>query len=219
MNFIGKNSIDIISCLLDYIKEQIFAKYLKYIFDILEDNNIITTLLEIKKNNNNVLNKDIIDQLRNNFLNTITLEKKVFKPKFLFNYKIPGFYNFYKKLSYFIDKNISVEYLNNEKKLREYYKSDIEKKIIEFHNKEEYFLSSIYDAISEDKFIVDIIKKIPPDLILKDYITYFLDKYDHAQSDINNKIIELLLKLRFNEETNKIIKNNKKDFVKFFLKK
>ena len=31
-NYIGKNNLDIIYCLLNYIKEEIFAKYLKYIF-------------------------------------------------------------------------------------------------------------------------------------------------------------------------------------------
>ncbi len=46
------------------------------------------------------------------------MEKTAFVHKFLFNYKIPWFYDFYKKLSDLIDKNISVEYFNNEKKLR-----------------------------------------------------------------------------------------------------
>ena len=50
MNYIDKNSIDIISCLLEYIKQQIFSKHLKYLFKVLEDNNILTTLIEIKKN-------------------------------------------------------------------------------------------------------------------------------------------------------------------------
>ena len=47
-------------------------------------------------------------------------------------------------------------------------------------------------------------------MVLNDYITYYLDKYisDNSQNEINNKLIELLLSLRFNEEKNQIIKNN-----------
>ena len=218
MNYIGKNSIDIISSLLDYIKEQIFSKYLKHILEVLEDNNILTTLFEIKKNNNNSLDEDIIVELRDNFLNKITMEKKNFVPKFLSNYKIPGFYNFYKFLSDYINKNITIEYFNNEKKLREYVKSDAEKQKIEFHKKEEDFLSSVYDTISEDKYIFDTIKKIPDDLVLKDYITYYLDKNnsDNSRNEINHQIIELLLNLRFNEK-NEIIKNNRDDSTKILL--
>ena len=62
------------------------------------------------------------------------------------------------------------------------------------------------------KFIIDIINKIPNELIFKDYIIYYLQKYINPQSiynkdDTYHKLIELLLKLRFNEE-NKIIKGN-----------
>ena len=216
INYIGKNSIDIISCLLDYIKEQIFGKYLKYIFEVLEDNNILTTLLEIKKKNNNLLDESIIEQLKDNLLKKITIEKRTFEPKFIFNYKIPGFYNFYKDLSDYIKKNITIEYFNNEKKIREYFKSDSEKQKIEFHNKEEYFLSSLYDKVSEDTFIFETINKIPYNFILRDYITYYLDKYNDNNSK-NNKIIELLINLRFNEEKNQIIKNNQNDPIKLLL--
>ena len=189
LNYIGKNTIDIISCLLDYIKEKIFSKYLRHILEVLEDNNILTTVFEIKKNNINLLDEDIIIELRDKFLNNITMEKKIFKPKFLSNYKIPGFYNFYKNLSDYINKNITIEYFNNEKKLREYTKPDAGRQIIDFHKKEEDFLSSVYYMVSEDKYIFDIIKKIPNDLVLKDYITYYFDKYnsDYSRDDINHQ--------------------------------
>jgi hypothetical protein len=41
-----------------------------------------------------------------------------------------------------------------------------------------------------------------------------LDKYvsGNIQKEINNKLIELLLSLRFNEEKNQIIKNNNDQF-------
>jgi hypothetical protein len=45
-NYISIYTIDIVSCLIDYIKEHIFNKYLKKVFEILEDNNILTTLIE-----------------------------------------------------------------------------------------------------------------------------------------------------------------------------
>ena len=210
-NYIGKNSLDIISCLLDYIKEQIFGKYLKHIFTVLEDNNILTTLLEIKKNKDNILDERIIEQLKDYFLNRITMENKTYEPKFLLNYKIPGLFNFYKNLSNYIKEKISIHYFNNETKLREYFGKEIEKEKLEFHEKEEDLLSLAYDEIRKDKFIFDITNKIHPDLLLKDYITFYLDKYitdDNIISNINNKLIELLLKLRFNEDNNQIIKNN-----------
>ena len=87
-NYINKNSLDIISCLLDYIKEQIFGKYFKYIFKVLEDNNILTTLLEIKKNKDNILDERIVEQLKDYFLNIVTMENIIYTPTFLFNYKI-----------------------------------------------------------------------------------------------------------------------------------
>ena len=50
------------------------------------------------------------------------------------------------------------------------------------------------------KFIIDIINKIPNDLIFKDYIIYYLQKYINPQSiynkdDTYHKLIELLLKI------------------------
>ena len=207
---IGKNSLDIISCLLDYIKEQIFSKYLIHIFKILEDSNFLTTLVEIKLENDNILNENIIIQLKDKFLDSITMDKNVYEPKFLFNYKIPGLYNFYKNISNFINININVDYFNNEKKLREYFSTNTEKEKKDFHEKEELLLSDVYDEINKDKFIYDIINKISPDLILKDYITYYLNKYieTNTKGAINNKLIHLLLNLRFDNKKNEIIKNN-----------
>ena len=221
-NYIGNNSIDIISILLDYMREQIFCKYLIYIFKVLEDNNILTTLLEIKKNNDNILDENIIEQLKDHYLKEKIMEvekEKTYEPKFLLNYKIPGFFNFYKMLSNFINKNIVVDYFNNEKNMREYYGKKSDNQILEFHEKELDLLYLVYDEIVKDKDIFKFINRIPSDLILKDYITYYLDKYnnDISQCDINNKLIELLLKLRFTEEKNEIIKNNNKYPIKILL--
>ena len=56
-------------------------------------------------------------------------------------------------------------------------------------------------------------------MILDDYIIYYLDKYnnDNSQCAINNKLIKLLLKLRFNEEKNQIIKKNQYEPIKLLL--
>ena len=57
MNYINENSIDLISYILDYIKEEIFSKNLKYIFKVLEDNNLLTNLKDIKNNKDNVIDR------------------------------------------------------------------------------------------------------------------------------------------------------------------
>ncbi len=131
-NYINKNSIDIISCILDYIKEKIFKKSLLYIFKVLEDNNFLTTLIEISKDRNTKLdkidnsvrndkNKIIIKELKAVFLKEIKIDKDdKYKPKFLFNYKIPGFFNFYKNLSEYLNQNITNDFFDNEKKLHIY---------------------------------------------------------------------------------------------------
>ena len=103
-NYVNKDKIDIISCILDYIKEKIFEKYLNIIFVVLEDNNFLTTLLEINKstykldiNDKDVRpnNSNIIKDLENKFLKEINVDNdKNYKHKFLFNYKIPWILQF-----------------------------------------------------------------------------------------------------------------------------
>ena len=120
-NYIGKNTRDIISCVLNYIKEEIFVKYIKYIFKALEDNNILTTLIEIQNNKSNGIDTSIIRELIESLLESLTYdEQKEYNPKFLYNYRIPGFFNSYKNLLNYIKKNISVDYFNLEKNLRKY---------------------------------------------------------------------------------------------------
>ena len=99
------------------------------------------------------------------------------------------------------------------KKIRELLIPDVDK-IREFHENEESLLNDVCKYISNNKFIMDIMNKIPMDLIFEDYITYYLQKYRNKddfynKDDIYHKLIELLLKLRYNEE-NEIIKNNDK---------
>ena len=225
MRNMDRNSLDIISCLLDYIKEKIFSSYLLYIFKVLEDNNFLTTLIEIKKNRYNEdnigehLDESIIDLLKNKLLDSIKMDdNKLYEPKFLFNYKIPGLFNAYENLSYYIKKNITVEYFNSEQNLR-YFGND--NHLMKFHEIEYYLLENVYeyinDKVNDEIFMYDIIKQIPTDLILKDYITYYLNQFD-SKNEINNKLILLLLNLRFNEK-NDFVKYNNEEPIKIILAK
>ena len=219
-NYISKYSVDIESCLLEYIKDNKFNKNLKNIFEILENNNILTTLIEIKRNNYKYIKSSTIKNLITRYLEDITLEENYnFKPKFLFNYNIPGFYNFYINFSNFINKNITINYFNNEKKLRELLKPSFEK-IRDFHEIEESLLNDVYKEFEKDNFIFDNAKIIEKNLILRDYITYYLQKYKNANGiykndDIYHKLIELLLKLRFDGK--KIIKENENNKINILL--
>ena len=147
------------------------------------------------------------------FLDKITFNKNNYNCKFLYNFNIPGFYNFYSSFSDYIKKNISMNYFDNEKKLRYLLKEDTQK-IMEFHDKEDELLESVYKEIEKDLFVFGNINKISIDLIFKDYVTYYLKKYKDSfgiynKDDIYHNIIELLLKLRFNKE-NRIMKLDNK---------
>ena len=92
-NYINKNSVDIISIIIDYIKEEIFNKYLKNVFDIMEDNNFLSTLLVINESDEKLLNEDAVKQIKTEYLETIKLDfDKLYNPKFILNFVIPGFY-------------------------------------------------------------------------------------------------------------------------------
>ena len=211
-NLININTIDIASQLIEFIKGEIFSKHLKHIFKNLEDNNILTTLIENKKTNYKYINKNIINEIIDKYLDEINLDNNnKYYCKFLFKYNVPCFYNFYIYISNYINKNIVVSFFNNEKKLRELYKNDLHQ-LKDFHDKEVILLDCVNDSIRDNKFILEIIDKIPYDLILKDYITYYLQKYRNSVdiydiNDIYHQIIELMLKIRFNDE-NPIIKGN-----------
>ena len=219
-NYISKFTLDIATCLINYIKDNIFKEYLERVFKILEDNNILTTLFENVKSKFKFIGESIVEKIIIKYLDLVE-KKDNYDSKFLFNYNIPGFYHFYQNISEYISKNIKINYFNNEKKLRELLKEDIDK-IKDFYDKEESLLSAVYDEISaHHKFIIDIIDKIPEDIILKDYITFYLQKYKNKddfydKNDKYHQILEILLKLRFNEEK-KIIKNNKENKINLLL--
>ena len=196
-SFINKYTIDINSCLIEYIKDNIYNAYIKKVLLKLEDNNILTTLKDLHKKDFKEIDKRLAKEITKKYLDKITVEKNKTKPeaKFLFNYNVPGLYKFFKDFSNYINENIITNYFNNEKKLREALKVDAEKNMANKY-------------ICNNKFIFEILNKIPHGLIFKDYITYYLQKYRknndkvYNKDDIYHKLIELLLKLRFKEEKN-----------------
>ena len=210
-SYINKYTVDITTCLINYIKVNIFNAYIKKVLLKLEDNNILTTLIELKRKDFKGIDKNLVEEITKKYLDGIIEKKNEAIPntKFLFNYNVPGLYNFYKDFSNYINKNITPNYFNNEKKLREALKADVEK-IRQFHDTEDSLLSNANKYITNNKFIFEILNKenSPHDLIFKDYITYYLQKYRdrkdlfYNKDDIYHKLIELLLKKRFKEEKN-----------------
>ena len=173
-NYINKYSIDIASCLIEYIKENKFNKYIKELILLLGNDNVFTTLLQIRKNKYKDISNNQVEEILNKYLDEIIEEKNkeedngkngIYEPKFLFNYNVPGLYNFYINISNYISKNISPDYFNNEKKLREAKREDIEK-IRDFQDNESDLLGKLNKEISKNKiFNVIIANKIQIDLI------------------------------------------------------
>jgi len=60
--YVNKNSVDIISVIIEYIKKEIISKYIKQILCNLEDNNILTTLLAIN-NTSNLIDEDLKNEI------------------------------------------------------------------------------------------------------------------------------------------------------------
>ena len=210
---INKFTVDIVSCIVDYIKEEIFNKYLRKIFMILEDNNILTTLSELYLSDFEGIDKNIVEEIVIEFIKNINFDKSNYNCKFSFNYKIPGFYNFYISLSDYIKKNISSNYFDSEKNIRYLLKEDAQK-IMDYQHKEDELLETVLKEIEKNKYIFNNINKISSDLIFKDYVTYYLKKYKDSfgiynKDNIYHKIIELILKIRFNKD-NRIVKLNNK---------
>ena len=126
-------------------------------------------------------------------------------PKFLYNYNVPGLYNFYKDISDYICKNITSNYFNNEKKLREALKID-DNGITKFHETQDSSVTTVEKYYNENNEIIrEILNKISHNLIFKDYITYYLQKnrnnFDiYKKDDLYHKLIELLIKFRFKDD-------------------
>ena len=204
---VNKYTVDITSCLIEYVKENIFNNYIREVLLKLEDNNILTTLIELKRNDNfKEIDKSVIIDITIKYLEEIPKEKnKNPNPKFLYNYNVPGLYNFYIEISDYICKNITTNYFNSEKQLRESLSFDV-KDMTKFYETRNSSLTNLEKHINNNyKLINEIFKRVPHDLIFKDYITFYLQKNlnngeVYKKDDIYHKLIELLLELRFKEE-------------------
>ena len=192
----------------------------------------MTTLLFLQHHKNAINDEfsNLVPKMIETYLNYIKIEKSEkninLKPKFALNHLIPGFYNFYKILSDFINDNIRNDFIKNEKKIRFYLnmnKFDIKQN---YYKKEEDFLSLTYHEIENDKFVSEFINKIPSNILLYDYITFFLTEFDSdkgfenifnynnvSSNDCKHELINLLLNIRFNE-SKKVVEKNKNDSLK-----
>ena len=218
-NYINKYTIDVTSCLIDYIKNKIFNIYTRKVLLILEDNNILTTLYKIEKSEfkDININKDSVNEIVFKYLEKILKDKDEIKtdpdPKFLFNYNVPGLYKFFGVFSKYVNKNIVPTFYNNEKKLRDASIFNI-RNLNQFHDIENSLIDDANKYIINNEFIKDILDKVPHKLIFCDYVTYYLqknlEKKDFYKNDEYHKLIELLLKLRFKKEMNE---NNMNDLL------
>ena len=77
-NFINTYCIDLTSCIIEYIKEIIIRKNLNKIFYILEDNNIITTIIENQKKNYEFINKKLLEEIVINYLDNMNIDSLYF---------------------------------------------------------------------------------------------------------------------------------------------
>ena len=176
----------------------------------------------INTNKQNLLEKEILKELKEKQLQEIDINNNdIFIPKFNINYLIPGFYKFYEHLTDFISNNIAGDYRQNENKLRKFIKGDIIEVEKRFHKKEKDLLNLLHQEIRKNKMIFSIISenKIDFNLILRDYITYFLLKYCKEiklNEEIYHNFINLILDLRFNPQY-EIIKMNEANKCKIFL--
>ena len=78
--YINKYSIDIASWLIEYIKENIFNKDIKQLILLLEDDSIVTSLLQ--KNKNNCLTSNQVKEIIKKYLDVL----KLFKISIMFTY-------------------------------------------------------------------------------------------------------------------------------------
>ena len=233
---INKDTEDLISLVIDFVKKEIISKYIYIIFSKLENKNILTSLLVLNNNKNLIddkLNETINEMIIEYITDNIDFKDDRSEPKFILDYIIPCFYENYIKLSNFIKQNIKNDYFKNEKIIRNFTsdKRDKIESLENYYKREQDLLNVTYNELGENnKFFVKFAEQIPSDLILNDYITYFLVKYGSEDGDLKNmlnymnlsyndnkhKLILLLLNIKFNDKK-RIVENNKDNLIKLLL--
>ena len=221
--YINKNSVDIISIIKEYISEIIFENILMNILNVLEDNNFLTTLLISNTKNDKMLSEKVIKEIKANQLKYLKIdENKKYSPKFNSYFIIPGFYLFYEKIYAFISDKIVGEHRQNENNIRYFFRGDVNNIIDTFHKKEKALLNLLYEEMKNYNWKYDLIKneKISLNLLVNDYINFYLIKNECEDEILNDeesiKLINLILNLRFNENT-EIFYENKDEPAKIFL--
>ena len=220
---INKNSIDFISVIIEYIKSKITSNYLNIILCKLEDNNILSTLVFIS-NHKNLIDDGFIDLVKDIYekkVNSIIIDEKDSCPKFALNFVIPGFYDFYYQISYFINKNIKNDFINNEKKIRFFLQEKSKENSNDIKNyflkKEEELATLTFKEFEKKSFHSEFIDRIKTNLLHNDYITFFLinnynseknsedifNQQEFFYNDYRYNLINLLLDERFTEENKK----------------
>ena len=242
--YVDKNTVDLITVIKEYVKNEIISKYINIILCKLEGNNILTTLL-VLNNNANLINDELKESVKDmiiQYIEQMNFKEENYRPKFILSFIIPSFIELYSKISDYILENVKNDFFKNEKMLRHFSsnknnESDTKEN---FRKKEEYLFSLAYKNLENHKFFYEFAQKIPSDLILKDYITYFLIKYGSDDGDFENmtnyyqlsyddckhKLINLLLDIRFDIkkkiDLNKLLKIinwilGNKDYIKKIL--
>ena len=254
-SYITQNTVDIVSLIInDIIIEKRLRGTIMQIIDALESNNFLSTLLTLDNitQNKSFTSKENLYQIMDKYLNSMKITKIQNKATFQSNYLVPGLLSFYDTISNFISKNITEKFFKNEKKLRDSLKGNIQKLQNDFHSEEAKLLDIVSEEINTDesdnyKFINEIKEKCPIDLLLNDYINYFLNKnndniyiviedFSENESNISNiendeeekreeeiddfnlKIIKQILELKYKKETKIIIDNIDDEFKKLLIK-
>ena len=168
-------------------------------------------------------------------------------------YKIPGLYNLYKEINNYIEQNIKSEFFGNEKVFRlalPKREQETQKLKNDFHEKEENLLDKLYNFVVNNDYFKILLKEQNSydsdnkkefedfiDLLLRDYITYYLlqryqEKNNNDNTDLNSlkncepfdiehELILLLLRIRFRDDKEKeninIVAQNKNDQLKLSL--
>jgi hypothetical protein len=97
---INRNTVDLISLIIEYDKKEIIYKYIDMILSKLEDNNILTTLL-VLYNNKKLNNEEFQETVKNmimKYIEKISIKEDTYKPKFILSFIIPCFIEFYDKI-------------------------------------------------------------------------------------------------------------------------
>ena len=242
---INQNTIDFITEMISHIK-LIFNEKIKSLLKITENYNFLTTIfmlnVENKENtdsisteyscninDNDILKNKIIVDIINEFFKLLR-EKKMEtgsteNVNIKINYKIPGFFNIYKKIKSYIDnEKLAFFYRQDETELRKCEYELISNSIKKLEDDVKDFNVKLYSELTSMQLFnkVTEVKNIDKnytdfyELFLNDYITFYLENlYNNNEinnfiiNDIPHKIILLLLDLKFKDEEkcDKILNN------------